>query len=139
MQDKEYPPVVSFFGSVVEVVTDQLEKCLVEDLAREDMAPMDTARSMQVLLDKGIRKNFLAKRLGRGPTWIRKVVDLLDPELAEKTERAGVGLKSLSIEDRRRLRNGEGQPSAESPIQGEGEPILEGRTHGEVGHRGRWV
>ncbi len=117
------PAIVVALGSD----TDRLEKQLVENLPREDMSPLDTARALQALLDKGISKNALAKRLGRSAAWIRKMVDLLDSELAEKVEQAGVDLDGLSIEEMRRLRDGGEEPVAgDEPAVAVGAPVATG-------------
>lgn len=81
----------------------RLEQQLVENLAREDMSPMDTAKALRALLDLGVSKNALAKRVGRSTAWVRKLLALLDPVIEERAERLGLVPEELSVADAERL------------------------------------
>src|SRR6187200_3736490 len=47
--------------------TDGLDLALIENLAREDLNPVDEARGYQALLDRGLTIKGIAERLGKVP------------------------------------------------------------------------
>lgn len=84
--------------------TETLEQQLIENLAREDMAPRDTAAALQqVLAQTGCSKTALAKRLGKSAAWLRGMLVLVDPALPEKAADAGVSLENMGVAEARRL------------------------------------
>ncbi len=79
---------------------DRLEMQMVENLAREDMSPLDTARALQKLMDEtGVSGRELARRLGKSETWIRQILNIASPEAQEISNRIGVPLEEIGQRD----------------------------------------
>jgi ParB family chromosome partitioning protein len=124
----------------------RLETALIENVAREDLNPVDEARACATLVeDLGISKEELAARLGRSRPAISNLIRLLDlpPAVLELLESGALSeghgraiLLAADVEARRRLAReavaaGEGRrPPA--PDQGPAPP----RPGGDAG-RGR--
>lgn len=67
---------------------DRLEMQMVENLARADMTPLDTARALQKLLDETkISVSELARRLGKSRTWVLQILNVASPEAQEVSNR----------------------------------------------------
>jgi len=58
----------------------------IENIQREDVNGFDLAKRIQMLLDKGIGKNEITKRLGKSITWVNDALKLLsaDPEVQKQ-------------------------------------------------------
>jgi ParB family transcriptional regulator, chromosome partitioning protein len=92
---------------------DRLQTALVENMAREDLNPVDEARACATLVeDLGLSKEELARRVGRSRAAISNLIRLLDlPDEAlallsagELTEGHGRAILQVrSVESRRRL------------------------------------
>lgn len=79
---------------------DRLEMQMVENLAREDMSPLDTARALQKLLDETkMSGRELARRLGKSQAWIRQILNVVSPEAQEISNRIGVPLDEIGHRD----------------------------------------
>ncbi len=79
---------------------DRLEMQMVENLAREDMSPLDTARALQKLLDEtGVSVRELARRLGRTHGWVQQILNVASPEAQEISNRIGVSLDEIGQRD----------------------------------------
>lgn len=63
---------------------DQLTRALVENLQREDMNPIDEARSYAALLAKGLSKAEVCRRVGKSSGYVSNLLDWL--ELDETTQ-----------------------------------------------------
>uniref|UniRef100_UPI0031FE760E ParB/RepB/Spo0J family partition protein n=1 Tax=Acidithiobacillus sp. TaxID=1872118 RepID=UPI0031FE760E len=84
---------------------DRLEMQMVENLARADMTPLDTARALQKLLDEtGVPVRELARRLGKSHTWIRQILNVASPEALEASSRIGVPLEEIGQGDLMRMK-----------------------------------
>lgn len=76
----------------------RLEQQLVENLAREDMSPVDTGRAFQQILDKtGESASALARRVGKSAAWVRQILAFAQPELLPKLERLGVDSAEVPV------------------------------------------
>ena len=85
---------------------DRLEMQMVENLAREDMSPLDTARALQKLLDETkMSGRELARRLGKSQTWIRQILNVASPEAQEVSNRIGVPLEEIGQADLMRMKS----------------------------------
>ncbi|MDD3760959.1 MAG: ParB/RepB/Spo0J family partition protein [Acidithiobacillus sp.] len=83
-----------------ESATDQLEMQMVENLARADMTPLDTAQALQKLLDAtGVSMRELARRLGRSLGWVQQILTVASPEALEISRRIGVPLEAIGPRD----------------------------------------
>jgi ParB family transcriptional regulator, chromosome partitioning protein len=92
---------------------DRLQTALVENMAREDLNPVDEARACATLVeDLGLSKEELARRVGRSRAAISNLIRLLDlPDEAlallsagDLTEGHGRAILQVrSVESRRRL------------------------------------
>ena len=79
---------------------DRLEMQMLENLAREDMSPLDTARALQKLLDEtGVSIRELARRLGKTDGWVRQILNVASPEAQEISNRIGVPLEEIGQRD----------------------------------------
>ncbi|MGC8467932.1 MAG: ParB/RepB/Spo0J family partition protein [Acidithiobacillus sp.] len=84
---------------------DRLEMQMVENLAREDMSPLDTARALQKLMDEtGVSGRELARRLGKSQGWIRQILNVASPEAQEISNRIGVPLEEIGQYDLMRMK-----------------------------------
>jgi ParB family chromosome partitioning protein len=91
----------------------RLETALIENVAREDLNPVEEARACSTLVeDLGISKEKLAKRLGRSRPAISNLIRLLDlpPEALELIESGALSeghgraiLQAHGVEVRRQL------------------------------------
>jgi ParB family transcriptional regulator, chromosome partitioning protein len=62
-----------------EAVAGRLQTALIENMAREDLSPVDEARACAALVeDLGLSKEELARRLGRSRSAISNLIRLLD-------------------------------------------------------------
>src|SRR6266540_6161295 len=62
-----------------EAETQRLQTALIENMAREDLNPVDEARACAALVeDLGLSKEALARRLGRSRSAISNLIRLLD-------------------------------------------------------------
>ncbi|UJA21763.1 ParB/RepB/Spo0J family partition protein [Thermoleophilia bacterium SCSIO 60948] len=95
----------------VEEEVDRLQTALIENVAREDLNPIDEARACSMLVDDlGITKEELGRRLGRSRSGISNLIRLLDlPEEAldllasgELTEGHGRAILAAPDHERRR-------------------------------------
>lgn len=84
---------------------DRLEMQMVENLAREDMSPLDTARALEKLLDETkMSGRELARRLGKSEAWIRQILNVASPEAQEISNRIGVPLEEVGQYDLMRMK-----------------------------------
>jgi ParB family transcriptional regulator, chromosome partitioning protein len=91
----------------------RLETALIENVAREDLNPVEEARACATLVeDLGISKEELSRRLGRSRPAISNLIRLLDlpPEALELVESGTLSeghgraiLLARGVDDRRRL------------------------------------
>ena len=95
----------------VEAEVDRLQTALIENVAREDLNPVDEARACSMLVDDlGITKEELSRRLGRSRSGISNLIRLLDlPEevldllaRGDLSEGHGRAILASSDHDRRR-------------------------------------
>ncbi|MBU2764456.1 ParB/RepB/Spo0J family partition protein [Acidithiobacillus caldus] len=85
---------------------DRLEMQMVENLARADMTPLDTARALQKLLDQtGVSVRELARRLGRSLGWVQQILNIASPEAQEVSNRIGVSLDEIGQRDLMRMKS----------------------------------
>ena len=86
---------------------DRLEMQLVENLARADMTPVDTAKAVKQLMDSLDPKPSLAdlgKRLGRSKAWVHQMLSLGSEEAQAVAEYLGVPLESIGQTDISRMK-----------------------------------
>jgi ParB family chromosome partitioning protein len=86
---------------------DRLEMQLVENLARADMTPVDTAKAVRQLMECLDPKPSLAelgKRLGRSKAWVHQMLALGSEEAEAVAEYLGVPLESIGQTDISRMR-----------------------------------
>lgn len=86
---------------------DRLEMQLVENLARADMSPLDTAQAVARLMDSLDPKpslSELGKRIGRSKAWVHQMMALASPESQEVADALGVPLGSIGQTDLSRMR-----------------------------------
>lgn len=86
---------------------DRLEMQLVENLARADMTPVDTARAVKQLMDSlNPRPSLsdLGKRLGRSKAWVHQMLSLGSDEAQAVAEYLGVPLESIGQTDISRMK-----------------------------------
>ncbi|WP_348550649.1 ParB/RepB/Spo0J family partition protein [Acidithiobacillus sp.] len=84
---------------------DRLEMQMVENLAREDMSPLDTARALQKLMEETkMSGRELARRLGKSEGWIRQILNVASPEAQEVSNRIGVPLEEIGQTDLMRMK-----------------------------------
>jgi ParB family chromosome partitioning protein len=131
-------PVVIRDGG--EADAERLQTALIENVAREDLNPVDDARACAALVeDLGLSKEELGRRLGRSRVAISNLIRLLDLpdealaliESGELTEGHGRAiLQARSNEARRRL-------AREAAAHGWSVRETERRAKGEAGPRGR--
>ena len=85
---------------------DQLEMQMVENLAREDMSPLDTARALQKLMEETkMSGRELARRLGKSEGWIRQILNVASPEAQEVSNQIGVPLEEIGQADLMRMKS----------------------------------
>ncbi|MBU2801495.1 ParB/RepB/Spo0J family partition protein [Acidithiobacillus caldus] len=85
---------------------DRLEMQMVENLAREDMSPLDTARALQKLMEETkMSGRELARRLGKSEGWIRQILNVASPEAQEVSNRIGVPLEEIGQADLMRMKS----------------------------------
>ncbi|MEY2343223.1 ParB/RepB/Spo0J family partition protein [Acidithiobacillus sp. IBUN Pt1247-S3] len=85
---------------------DRLEMQLVENLARADMPPMDTARALDRLrscMDPKPSMEELARRLGRSRAWVHQMLSMVSPEAQEVAGILGVPVESIGRTDLSRM------------------------------------
>lgn len=90
---------------------ESLELALIENINREDLNPIDTARAYALLQDDfGVTQEILAKKLGRSRSAVANTLRLLDlpDEVQDLLETGrlseGHGRALLSIQDRQQLK-----------------------------------
>ncbi|WP_414041211.1 ParB/RepB/Spo0J family partition protein [Acidithiobacillus sp. M4-SHS-6] len=86
---------------------DRLEMQLVENLARADMTPVDTARAVKQLMDSLDPKPSMAdlgKRLGRSKAWVHQMLSLGSEDAQAVAEYLGVPLESIGQTDISRMK-----------------------------------
>ncbi|ACH82528.1 parB-like partition protein [Acidithiobacillus ferrooxidans ATCC 53993] len=86
---------------------DRLEMQLVENLARADMTPVDTAKAVKQLMDSLDPKPSLAdlgKRLGRSKAWVHQMLSLGSEDAQAVAEYLGVPLESIGQTDISRMK-----------------------------------
>ncbi|WP_312283443.1 ParB/RepB/Spo0J family partition protein [Candidatus Igneacidithiobacillus taiwanensis] len=84
---------------------DRLEMQMVENLAREDMSPLDTARALQKLMDEtGVPMRELARRLGRSLGWLQQILNVASPEALEISNRIGMPIDEIGQRDLLRMK-----------------------------------
>jgi ParB family transcriptional regulator, chromosome partitioning protein len=97
---------IAKLGAVPAIVRDaegseRLELALLENVAREDLNPVDEARACAILVDDlGVSKAELASRIGKSRPAVANAIRLLDLpddvlELIEKTELTGAHGRAL--------------------------------------------
>ncbi|MBU2807818.1 chromosome partitioning protein ParB, partial [Acidithiobacillus ferrooxidans F221] len=85
----------------------RLEMQLVENLARADMTPVDTAKAVKQLMDSLDPKPSLAdlgKRLGRSKAWVHQMLSLGSEDAQAVAEYLGVPLESIGQTDISRMK-----------------------------------
>jgi ParB/RepB/Spo0J family partition protein len=76
------------------------ELMLIENLQRADLAPLEEAAALQVLVDIGAEQKDIGKRIGRSQSWVSKRLSLLAlPEKAQEALYSG----GISIHDAEEL------------------------------------
>ncbi|BBF66297.1 ParB/RepB/Spo0J family partition protein [Acidithiobacillus ferridurans] len=86
---------------------DRLEMQLVENLARADMTPVDTAKAVKQLMDSLDPKPSMAdlgKRLGRSKAWVHQMLSLGSEDAQAVAEYLGVPLESIGQTDISRMK-----------------------------------
>ena len=86
---------------------DRLEMQLVENLARADMTPVDTAKAVKHLMDSLDPKpslSDLGKRLGRSKAWAHQMLSLGSEDAQAVAEHLGVPLESIGQTDISRMK-----------------------------------
>jgi len=86
---------------------DRLEMQLVENLARADMTPVDTAKAVKQLMECLDPKPSLAdlgKRLGRSKAWAHQMLSLGSEDAQAVAEYLGVPLESIGQTDISRMK-----------------------------------
>ncbi|MDD5576191.1 MAG: ParB/RepB/Spo0J family partition protein [Acidithiobacillus sp.] len=86
---------------------DRLEMQLVENLARADMTPVDTAKAVKQLMDSLDPKPSLAdlgKRLGRSKAWVHQMLSLGSEDAQAVAEYLGVPLEAIGQTDISRMK-----------------------------------
>ena len=86
---------------------DRLEMQLVENLARADMTPVDTAKAVKQLMDSLAPKpslSDLGKRLGRSKAWVHQMLSLGSEDAQAVAEYLGVPLESIGQTDISRMK-----------------------------------
>jgi ParB family chromosome partitioning protein len=86
---------------------DRLEMQLVENLARADMTPVDTAKAVKQLMECLDPKPSLAdlgKRLGRSKAWAHQMLSLGSEDAQAVAEHLGVPLESIGQTDISRMK-----------------------------------
>ncbi|MHB1279877.1 MAG: ParB/RepB/Spo0J family partition protein [Acidithiobacillus sp.] len=86
---------------------DRLEMQLVENLARADMTPVDTAKAVKQLMDSLDPKPSLAdlgKRLGRSKAWVHQMLSLGSEDAQAVAAYLGVPLESIGQTDISRMK-----------------------------------
>jgi ParB family chromosome partitioning protein len=126
---------------------ERLQAALIENMAREDLNPVDEARACAALVeDLGLSKEELAKRVGRSRPAVSNLIRLLDlpdevlellesGELSEGHGRALLGADGNDV--RRRLardaaRGGWSVRETENRVKLAGQPRKKGRSRGEI-------
>jgi len=72
---------------IIREYTDEqmMEIMLMENLQRKDLTPIEEAHALQKIIASGIKKEDLAKRIGKSESWISKRLRLLElPEELQK-------------------------------------------------------
>lgn len=70
---------------------DRLEMQMVENLARADMSPLDTAYALQSLMEtQKVSQEELGRRLGRSRTWVNQMLSKVHPDARALIEHLGV-------------------------------------------------
>lgn len=86
---------------------DRLEMQLVENLARADMTPVDTAKAVKQLMDGLDPKPSMAdlgKRLGRSKAWVHQMLSMGSEEAQAVAAYIGVPLESIGQTDISRMK-----------------------------------
>jgi ParB family chromosome partitioning protein len=86
---------------------DRLEMQLVENLARSDMTPVDTAKAVKQLmeyLDPKPSLSDLGKRLGRSKAWAHQMLSLGSEDAQAVAEYLGVPLEAIGQTDISRMK-----------------------------------
>jgi ParB family chromosome partitioning protein len=86
---------------------DRLEMQLVENLARTDMTPVDTAKAVRQLMNYLDPKPSLAelgRRLGRSKAWAHQMLSLVSDEAQAVAEYLGVPLEAIGQTDISRMK-----------------------------------
>ena len=86
---------------------DRLEMQLVENLARADMTPVDTAKAVKHLMDSLDPKpslSDLGRRLGRSKAWAHQMLSLGSEDAQAVAEHLGVPLESIGQTDISRMK-----------------------------------
>jgi ParB family chromosome partitioning protein len=86
---------------------DRLEMQLVENLARTDMTPVDTAKAVRQLMNYLDPKPSLAelgRRLGRSKAWEHQMLSLVSDEAQAVAEYLGVPLEAIGQTDISRMK-----------------------------------
>ena len=90
-----------------ETDADLLEIQLVENLARSDMTPVDTAKAVKQLMEYLDPKPSLAelgRRLGRSKAWAHQMLSLVSEEAQAVAEYLGVPLEAIGQTDISRMK-----------------------------------
>ena len=90
-----------------ETDADLLEMQLVENLARTDMTPVDTAKAVRQLMNYLDPKPSLAelgRRLGRSKAWAHQMLSLVSDEAQAVAEYLGVPLEAIGQTDISRMK-----------------------------------
>lgn len=126
--------------------TERLQTALIENMAREDLNPVDAARGCAALVEElGLTKEELARRLGRSRAAISNLVRLLDlPDdvlqllrSGELTEGHGRAILQLRGVDARRRLAREAAARAWSVRETERHAQRLGSAKGSAPHRSR--
>lgn len=86
---------------------DRLEMQLVENLARADMNPIETAQALARLMDCLDPKpslSELGKRIGRSKAWVHQMLALASPESQQVADYLGVPLEAIGQTDISRMK-----------------------------------
>ncbi|WP_437559540.1 ParB/RepB/Spo0J family partition protein [Acidithiobacillus sulfuriphilus] len=86
---------------------DRLEMQLVENLARADMTPIETAQALARLMDCLDPKpslSELGKRIGRSKAWVHQMLALASPESQQVADYLGLPLEDIGQTDISRMK-----------------------------------
>ncbi len=83
---------------------DRLEMQMVENLARADMSPLDTAYALQSLIEtQKVSQEELGRRLGRSRTWVNQMLSKVHPDARALIEHLEIDVNAVGQNELVRL------------------------------------